>query len=226
MWQNNIRGFSLIEVMVSLAIVSLVMATLIGVFVRSNQVYTLQNSTVALQQELRAVIEIMVMEIRMAGFNPMNVKGDKFGIKTATRNELRFTVDWDGDLDEADGAKPGELDSAASKKLTGGCEDRTFIYRPGVKIIQMKCNPNKGDLTPQESTPITLIGVEDKDDGGQVQVTDFQFEYLEGSSVSSNPKQLDWIKGVIITITGEIPAGAQNEPAKRTYKTFVALRNK
>lgn len=220
MWQNNIRGFSLIEVMISLAIVSLVMAALIGVFVRSNQVYTQQNSTVALQQELRAAIEIMIMEIRMAGFNPMNVKGDKFGVQRAERNELRFTVDWDGDLDEADGAKPGEVDSVASKKLTGGCEDRTFIYRAGVKEVQMRCN----DLSGAGGALFTLIG--GKDEGGQVQVTDFQFEYLAGSSVSSNPKQLDWIKGVIITITGEIPAGGQNKPVIRTYKTFVALRNK
>lgn len=215
---NAIGGFSLVEVMVSLAIVSLVMATLVGVFVRSNQVYTLQNSTVVLQQELRAAMEIMVMEIRMAGYNPMNVKGNTFGVQKAERGELRFTVDWDGDMDETSGAEPGEVDSAAAEE----CEDRTFRYRAGTKEIQMICN----DLGGVEGAPFTLIGGGKDEGGGLLEVTDFQFEYLEGNEVTTSPKQLDWIKGVIITMTGRIPAGGKNEPVERTYKTFVALRNK
>ncbi len=63
-------GFSLIEMMITLAVGSLVTAGLYGSFVQQQKVYTLQNQIVDMQQNARLGMDLMVGELRMAGFNP------------------------------------------------------------------------------------------------------------------------------------------------------------
>ena len=64
------KGFSLIELMVSLVIVSIIIISLAAVFERSGKLYTTQNVGAGLQDEVRAAVEIMAREIRMAGYDP------------------------------------------------------------------------------------------------------------------------------------------------------------
>ncbi|UCF02436.1 MAG: prepilin-type N-terminal cleavage/methylation domain-containing protein, partial [Deltaproteobacteria bacterium] len=58
-------GFTLVELLVVVAISGIVMGGIYTVFVRSNRVYISQDEVVAAQQEARSTLEILGREIRM-----------------------------------------------------------------------------------------------------------------------------------------------------------------
>lgn len=84
MKMNNKAGFSLIELLVAIAIAGIVLVGITAIFVRTNAVYTQENAKAALQQEMRAALEIMARDIRMAAYNPN--KKDDFKIKKGFSN--------------------------------------------------------------------------------------------------------------------------------------------
>ncbi|NLX19443.1 MAG: prepilin-type N-terminal cleavage/methylation domain-containing protein, partial [Desulfobulbus sp.] len=71
---RSTAGFTLIEVLVSLAIVGILVASLAGVFERSSKLYTTQNAAAALQQEVRAALDAIASEVRMAAYDPRKTK--------------------------------------------------------------------------------------------------------------------------------------------------------
>lgn len=90
--RNKRAGFTLIEVLVALAMVGIVSIALLNIFISNQRVYLDQDEVVAAQQNLRAGFDIMVQEIRMAGFT-----GDEdaaAGIITAGSDNIVFTMDF------------------------------------------------------------------------------------------------------------------------------------
>ena len=65
---HSYHGFTLVELLVVIAMFSIVMAAIYSVFVRSNRVYIAQEEVVAAQQEARSALDILGREIRAAGF--------------------------------------------------------------------------------------------------------------------------------------------------------------
>ncbi len=63
------RGFSLVEMLVIIAILTVVIAAVYSLFYRSQRTYTSQDQVVAMQQNARAAIELMSQELRMAGYD-------------------------------------------------------------------------------------------------------------------------------------------------------------
>lgn len=64
------RGFTLVELMVTLAISSIALAGMYGVYKAQLQSHVTQNAVVDTQQNLRNTFYIMQRTIRMAGFDP------------------------------------------------------------------------------------------------------------------------------------------------------------
>ena len=62
------KGITLIELLVGLAISSVVIGGAYKTFVRQQKVYVVQDQVVDMQQNLRGAVNRMVQEIRMAGF--------------------------------------------------------------------------------------------------------------------------------------------------------------
>ena len=56
----------MIELMIAISIVGVILIALAATFQRSGRLYTTQNVSAALQEEVRASVEIMAREIRMA----------------------------------------------------------------------------------------------------------------------------------------------------------------
>lgn len=129
-------GFTLIEVLVSLAIASMVIAALGTLFARSGRVYTTQNATAALQQEVRAALDIITTEARMAAYNPTKAKpkiSERIAIRSATATRFHFSTD----LDENGKA-------AAAYNGAGECENRSFRFSLQNNGIQMLCGEGTG----------------------------------------------------------------------------------
>jgi len=98
----NPNGFTLLEVMITLAISGIAMAAIYGVFISSSQSYRTQEGVVDAQQGARVGLDFMVRNIRMAGFDPTGTAAA--GIEVASATNIRFTADMnmDGDIDNAD----------------------------------------------------------------------------------------------------------------------------
>lgn len=67
------RGVTLVELLVVLVISSIVIGGIYHVFVSQGKAYTVQDQVVELQQSIRGAMEIMVRDLRMAGYDDYSV---------------------------------------------------------------------------------------------------------------------------------------------------------
>jgi type IV pilus assembly protein PilW len=91
---SGTAGFTLIELVLSMAIMLIVIAAIISLFTSLNRMYTTQGVAADVQQVTRTGIDIMTRNIRMAGFNPLNI--NPVGIVQADSNSIRFEYDTNG----------------------------------------------------------------------------------------------------------------------------------
>ena len=89
------RGYSLVELLVAMAITLVVMAGTYKVYVTQQDSYLLQEQVAEMQQNARTAKYIMTREIRMAGYDPLRT--GKFGFVSAYNDSIRFTMDLIGE---------------------------------------------------------------------------------------------------------------------------------
>jgi prepilin-type N-terminal cleavage/methylation domain-containing protein len=104
--RDRSRGFTLIELMVTMVVVSIIMAAIYSVYAALTRSYTTQNAAADVQQAVRATIDFMAEDIMMAGLtNPEeDYGGIDVGISVAGSTRIAFNADrnMDGDTDAAD----------------------------------------------------------------------------------------------------------------------------
>ncbi len=98
-WENK-QGFTLVELLVAMAISGIVMSGIYTVYYSQQKSYTTQDQVAAMQQNLRAAMYVMEREIRMAGCDP--TRDAYAGITTADTNSISFTEDIRGDTKGSD----------------------------------------------------------------------------------------------------------------------------
>jgi type IV pilus assembly protein PilW len=101
----NFRGFTLVEILVALAVSGIVLSGIYSTYQSQQRSYILQEEIAQVQQNLRAAMYLLTRELRMAGFNPSGSAGAGIVEGGWTSTSLRFTKDDNGDGDVAD---PGE----------------------------------------------------------------------------------------------------------------------
>ncbi|OGQ07962.1 MAG: hypothetical protein A2026_22500 [Deltaproteobacteria bacterium RBG_19FT_COMBO_46_12] len=69
----NKKGITLIELLVALAICGIVIAAIYRLFIGQTRAYTVQDQVVEVQQNVRNAMEILLRDLRMAGFNDDNL---------------------------------------------------------------------------------------------------------------------------------------------------------
>lgn len=87
------RGLSLIELLVALAVSGVLLTSIYTVLIQQHKAYVLQEHITMMRQQARLGMDVMVNEIRMAGFDPRGSAGA--GIVEATAHRLHFTSDLD-----------------------------------------------------------------------------------------------------------------------------------
>ena len=97
----NRSGFSLVELMVAMAISAIVLAAIYSAYRSQLGTYVTQQTIVDMQQSARAAMYLMQREIRLAGYDPLGTADA--GITVANNNSIAFNMDSneDGDLDDA-----------------------------------------------------------------------------------------------------------------------------
>ena len=88
---TNQKGFTLIELMVAMAIASVLMAGIYTFYHNQLKTHITQQEMVDMQQDARAAMYMMTREIRMAGYDPQYISGAT--IRTANDEAIAFDSD-------------------------------------------------------------------------------------------------------------------------------------
>ncbi len=95
-------GFTLIEVLMCIAILSILFGTVFRSFDIFNRSYTKENAKAGAQQKTRIGIDMMARDIRLAGLDPLGSANAGFISGGTNTSSIQFTADhnYDGDLDD------------------------------------------------------------------------------------------------------------------------------
>ena len=109
------KGFSLVEVLITMAIAGIVSAGIFAVYSAQNRSYMVQSQVVETQQDIRFVKDILARDIRMVGLqDPRNEVDPTPGFIAPTNaTSLHFTLDrTGGETDGVDNDGDGMIDAA------------------------------------------------------------------------------------------------------------------
>jgi type IV pilus assembly protein PilW len=194
----NKKGFTAIELLISLAIMSIALTSIYSMYMSFIRTCTKEGVKIRVQQNVRSGLDMMIRDIRLAGLDPDGT-GD-FGIVAVTSQRIQFTVDrdMDGELDDADatdGIDAPDMEHMAYEYDGSG----------KLKMVLYKAN---GNLETDE------IMAEN--------VTDLTFTYFDSNDdTTSNP---DEIRMVDIQMTIQKASG-QDGLVSRTLVKRVKCRN-
>jgi prepilin-type N-terminal cleavage/methylation domain-containing protein len=187
------RGFTAVEMLISLAILSITLSSIYGLYMSFIRVETKEGAKIRVQQNVRSSLDMMVRDIRMVGLDP-ELTG-LFGIVSPLeprRLKFRADRDMDGLLDEpnmADGIDDSDL------------EYMGYAY-DGSNNVEMILY--KSDNT--EEMRATLV-----DD-----VTDLTFSYFDADDATTSIAED--VRTIEIRMTIQKPAGRGGEVSRTLIK--------
>ena len=204
---NCCQGFTLVELLVGIAIFSIVMAGIYSVFVRANRAYISQEQVVAAQQEARAALDILGREIRMAGFiaannqpggldlitAPAYAGSADSAIEIATVNAATntTTLAFKSNLDGGDTDLDGDDDTEAV---------RYVYYHSDHPDVSRRNTLTREVLIWDAGWVPTAAGAQLFLEN--IQNLTLTYQIADGSSTTT-PADLDEIRGVVISITAQ-----------------------
>ncbi|MGM0609334.1 MAG: PilW family protein [Candidatus Muiribacteriota bacterium] len=205
---NRKKGFTLIEIMMALAISGFFLAALISFFISTNKLNTVYEDVAGLQQEIRAVMEMMSKDIMMAGLDPTDsAPCDAFNDGTA----------YPGSEDKND-TDENSISIKYDHNGDGSCDvDTAYWYDSANKTIMFR---NGNGAT---------FGAMTED--GIIESVTFEYILDDGTTLPGNDPtssgDLDNISIVIIRVCGQI-TGAFEDEFDRSYcfENEIKPRNK
>ncbi len=191
MFTQNKNGFSLVELMIGLALVGFIIITVFNAFLGAYRHQRVQEQVTEIQQLERISMEFITRDLRLTGLDPEKTTGA--GVVAVGDNILQLTLDsfqdlnGDGDYDDAGEAPNGILDRPdegityrrENVDPTTGLGDLTkefggFSYngfnipsdmnRPKLTVAQGVHQFKTGYNTPQQTVDVTLEIVEREED--------------------------------------------------------------
>lgn len=98
--RRSAAGFTMMEMLMALAIFSIAFGTIYKTFDHLNRSTATENVKAGTQQAVRIAVDFMVQDIRLAGLNPLGSPG--IGIQAISSTSIQFTMDANFDGDDED----------------------------------------------------------------------------------------------------------------------------
>ncbi|MDY0132738.1 MAG: prepilin-type N-terminal cleavage/methylation domain-containing protein [Desulforegulaceae bacterium] len=92
---NKEKGFTLIEILVALAVSGFFLVALISFFISTNKLNTVYEKVAGVQQDIRAVMEMMSRDIMMAGLDPTGGANAGFNNDETSENSISFKYSYE-----------------------------------------------------------------------------------------------------------------------------------
>ncbi len=161
---NANTGFTIIELLVALAIMSIVVGAIVTSKIGQQSQSMSQQQAVEMQQTVRAAMSIMVKEIRMAGYNPYSFNYGA-GITSAGANAITFSyvIDFDGRDNDGDTVidETGEIETVSyrlqSKELQVNKGSGFTVLAENIERLNFEYFDQNG--TSLGSTPASLLNI-------------------------------------------------------------------
>lgn len=205
---NTKKGFTLIELMVTMAIASVVLAGIYAAYSAQVRSHVTQQVVLDIQQNLRSATYYLQRSVRMAGYGANAGFVDNFDAfiepykssgASRTATSIAFTVDEDddGQIDGTDGANIDNVDNELiAYRLDGN--NTLLQYRPSMN---------------------SWIPIADN-------IQAINFRYLDGdlNGIIMPPQTLADIRSVVMTITAQPVEELTRTAAKRAQSLTVQIR--
>jgi type IV pilus assembly protein PilW len=194
----NKKGFTAIELLISLAIMSVALTSIYSLYMSFIRTCTKEGVKIRVQQSVRSGLDMMIRDIRLAGLDPEGT-GD-FGIIAVTPQRIQFTADrdMDGELDDADATDGIDLPDM---------EHMAYEY-DGTGLLKMVLYKANGSLETDEIMAENVTGL--------------TFTYFDSNDNTTS--DLDEIRTVGLQMTVQKPSGQDGE-VSRTLVKRVKCRN-
>jgi len=197
---------------------SVIMVIVVGIFTTMAKSYTTQNVAADVQQVARAGVDLMIQEIRMAGFDPTGRAhaaivndfdeasgfNEKHDGKVAPTDATHFAFTIDADMD-------GRIDHCIDDESDGCSAEDDNVEN---ELIAFRIN--NGALEKYRG------GAANWEDLTQDNVSNLNFTYYDETGAVTTA--VDAIRTVEISMTVQLPAG-RGGAVSRTYSTRVRCRN-
>lgn len=210
------RGFTLVELLIAMAISSILIAAIYAIFVSSQKLNTRNEVTAKIMQTLRVSLDMMQSDIQMAGLQGLKyVPG--VGIVEASATKLRFTSDRNMD---------GTINTLNPAHLMGGLQESDFeriTYYYDAPTQRLKQCLSEG--TPEASCP-SLAANPDDANTVAYHVSNFSFSYFDANDnlIADPASNLSSIRSVQVSMTISEQAGMAGM-ISRTMTRKIFCRN-
>ena len=212
-------GFTLVDILVGLGMASVIMVIVVGIFTTMAKSFTTQNVAADVQQVARAGVDLMIQEIRMAGFDPTGSAAA--GIVNDFDEDSGFHTDHDGNIAPTDATHfaftidadmDGRIDHCRSVDLGVGCSQVDDNVENELIAYQI----NDGALEKYRG------GSARWEDLTENNVSNLNFTYYDDAGAVTT--SVNAIRTIEISMTVQLPAG-RGGTVSRTYSTRVRCRN-
>jgi len=201
---NRTSGFTLIEILVAVAMLSVFMMAAMGVLIPLSKSYTTTEVASSAQQVVRMAVEIIAKDIRIAGLDPLRqLQGTDSsglplaGFQEANATSVRFTSDRVVDGEEE---ANGTIDDS-------NFENINYYYEASTESLNLRLYSGAPVQTSQQ-----LVN----------NISNLRFRYY--GEDGNETGVLEDIRAVQIDMTVEEDVGTEGT-IERSYSTRVLCRN-
>lgn len=220
-YSKSENGFSLIEILVALAVFSIITAIITVFFDRFQRGATTQQVTLDVMQKARTVLMFMSEDIKMAGLDP--AESGNFNLVTVVNAAPALTdkvLTFDFDTPDPDPTVMPRFDGDLNTNPANAAERITYTFTAG-GVLQRTLN--LGLVTSPTPVPEILLTDVDFANSGFTYLDRNGNEVADGDS-NGVPDSPGDVRSVVVTLTVRQNAGRDGE-ISRTFSSRIFCKN-
>ena len=195
--ENNERGFTIVELVVGLAIGLILLGVAVKIFLVQQRAYNVQEQLSEMQQNIRSAMDMIVRETKMAGYNPTDLDFVGIGTNSSTTSiQILADLDGNGDTDDSNEDITYSYDETDLQIERNGAGNPIAENITGFTVFYFNANGDDigtSTLTDIRQIEIKIIGRTDKTDPDLDRVDDDGEGYRYGTLTTHvTPENLDF----------------------------------